>query len=242
MAATAYLAMTASEFDKKPAFPPNIAWMACHFSLYGTGLTNLPSALPVGSLLMLNDRIPFREHDPVRITEQILPIIETMECSGVLLDFQQPFTESLQNLAVYLSDALPCPVAITEAYAAGTDSPVFLSPCPHHIHLDEHIAPWKGNDIWLDLAADAETITLTKDGPVVTPYPAGEVPEGGHREQMLHCHYRTEIGADYARFTLWRTQDDLEALAREAEDLGVKALVGLWQELYCANTEKDPSR
>ena len=144
MATAIYLAMTASEFAQQTSFSADIAWMACHFSLYGTGLTDLPSSLPVGSLLMINDRIPFRKHDPVRITDQILPLIETLECSGVVLDFQQPFTESLQHLAVHLCDVLPCPVAVTEAYAAATDSPVFLSPCPHHVHLEEYIAPWTG--------------------------------------------------------------------------------------------------
>ena len=46
MAITPFLAMTAAEFRKKEDLPDKIAWMACHFSPYGLGLSNLPQRLP----------------------------------------------------------------------------------------------------------------------------------------------------------------------------------------------------
>ena len=49
------LAMTAAELGAAP-LPSHPAWMACHFSPYSTGLTNLPPKLPQDSLLILNDR------------------------------------------------------------------------------------------------------------------------------------------------------------------------------------------
>lgn len=231
MASAHYLAMTASEFAAVSPLPEKTGWMACHFSPYGTGLSNLPPALPPASLLILNDRIPICGHDPERIEAQLHQAVKTLDCAGVLLDFQAPGNVNLQQMAAHLTAALPCPVAVSDGYAAELDCPVFLSPCPHHTPLAEHMAPWQDKELWLDLAVDAETITLTKEGAVILPLPLGEIPEGGHWDKTLHCHYRTETGADFARFTLWRTKEDLDALAQEAEELGIRTLVGLWQEL-----------
>ena len=225
-----YLAMTGAEFAAAGQLPPKTAWMACHFSPYNTGLANLPPALPAGSLLILNDRVPLWGHDPARVAAQLKQAVDTMDCAGLLLDFQRPDHAEATTMAEFLVSALPCPVAVSEHYAAGLDCPVFLSPCPHHTHLKEHISPWAGREVWLDLAVDGSTITLTKDGCSMFSLPLGELPEGGFCDAPLHCHYRTETGDDFARFILWRTQEDMQALAREAEELGVKTLVGLWQE------------
>ena len=225
-----YLAMTASEFAGAEQLPPKTAWMACQFSPYSTSLTNLPPALPPGSLLMLTDRQPPADHDPARAAAQLRQAVERFDCAGVLLDFQRPVNDETMAMAEYLVTSLPCPVGVSEHYAAGLACPVFLSPCPHHTPLAEHLAPWAGRAVWLDLAVDAETITLTNEGCSILPLPLGEIPTGGFGDERLHCHYRTETGERFARFTLWRTREDLEGLAREAEDLGVKALVGLWSE------------
>lgn len=226
-----YLAMTASEFAAASVLPPKTGWMACHFSPYGTGISNLPAFLPAGSLLILNDRIPISGHDIKRVCEQLTQAVSAMDCAGILLDFQRPGNSELEQLSAHLVSSLPCPVAISEEYAKGLDCPVFLSPCPHHTHLKEHTAPWQGRELWLDLAVDAETITLTKEGCTILPLPLGEIPEGGHWDEKLHCHYSIENTANSARFTLWRTKQDLEALAQEAEELGIHTLVGLYQEL-----------
>ena len=37
-----FLAMTAAEIRANPDISSPIGWMACHFSPYGTGLSNLP--------------------------------------------------------------------------------------------------------------------------------------------------------------------------------------------------------
>jgi len=224
-----YLAMTAAEIASFPLPQEVCAWMACHFSPYGTGLSNLPPALPRGALLILNDRIPICGHDPERIAAQLRQTVEALSCSGVLLDFQQEHPELLP-LAEYLTTVLPCPAAVSDRYATKLDCPVFLSPCPHHASLAEHLFPWAGREIWLDLAVDAEVLTLTGTGATIIPLPLGELPTDGHQEEGLHCHYSIETEADVARFTLWRTREDLDALAQEAENLGVTALIGLYQE------------
>ena len=58
MAIAPFLAMTAAEMQNSSQLPPKIAWMACHFSPYGLGLSNLPKELPSDSLLMVDDITP----------------------------------------------------------------------------------------------------------------------------------------------------------------------------------------
>ena len=71
-----YLALTAAEFANANQLPEKIAWMACHFSCYGTGLSNFPEDLPGGSVIILNDRTPPDKHDPQRILEQLQQLVE----------------------------------------------------------------------------------------------------------------------------------------------------------------------
>ena len=52
MAMDVFLAMTAAEICGNRNLPANLGWMACHFSPYGTGLSNLPKQLPPSSLLI----------------------------------------------------------------------------------------------------------------------------------------------------------------------------------------------
>lgn len=84
-----YLAMTGAEIRSCSQLPEKIAYMACHFSPYGTGLTNLPRELPPGSLLILNDRTPIRGHDPSLVRDTLARLAEQFRCDGVLLDFQR---------------------------------------------------------------------------------------------------------------------------------------------------------
>ncbi len=230
MATIIYLAMTGGEFAAADPLPHQIVWMACQFSPAGTGLSNLPLTLPPGSILSVNDRYPMQGHDSGQISRQLRLAVEALSCTGVLLDFQRQENQETAELVRLLADTLPCPVAVSECYAREADCPVFLSPCPHHIPLSEHIAPWKGRELWLDLAADAQILTLTAKGPQILPLPPGEIPEAGFTEDALHCHYKIETAPDAARFTFWRTPKDLKALAEDAGALGVQTCVGLYQE------------
>ena len=230
MAIRSFLAMTAAEFASAEVLPEHIAWMACHFSPYGTGLTNLPTSLPPGSLLILNDRIPVCGHDPERITGQLLKAAENTPYCGLLLDFQRSGVEESFHLAKHLTSSLPCPVTVSDCYAESLDCPVFLSPCPHHVPLADHILPWQGRELWLDLASNAETVLLTKERSQITSLPLGEIPENGHADSILHCHYSIETGIDSILFTLWRTQEDRGALVKEAAGLGIQNTVSLFLE------------
>ena len=231
MATDTFLAMTAAEIEGITTIPPRIGWMACQFSPWSQGLSNLPNRLPEGALLILNDFSPMDGHNPSVIGAQLRECIERFSCMGLLLDLQRPEAAETAALAEFLVEALPCPVAVSEPYARGLDCPVFLPPVAHHVSLTDHLVPWKGREIWLDLAADAEEIRLTPKGAVVEPLSTGTRFEGGHWEEKLHCHYRIELFENEARFTLWRSREDLEALLEEAKALGVTTAVGLWQEL-----------
>ena len=231
MAIVRFLAMTAAEIGGNSPLPPKIAWMACHFSPYSTGLSNCPDTLPQGSLLILNDITPIHGHDPNVIANQLSERINDLGCTGVLLDFQRAGCPDTAVLTAALVGALPCPVGVSQIYGEDLTCPVFLPPPPHHVPLKEYCAPWQGREIWLEMALDAGEITLTESGAGFAALPPGGTFSGGHPEEKLHCHYRIQLEENQARFTLWRTPEDLDALLEEAEGLGVTTAVGLYQEL-----------
>lgn len=227
----AYLAMTAAELEQVRTLPPKIAWMACHFSLYGTGLSNLPQSLPEGSLLMLNDRTPWWNHDKGRILSQLEQRLEGLSCAGLLLDFQRPDVPEVAELAGFLCGGLSCPVGVSEPYAGGLTCPVFLPPLPLGKTIEEYLRPWEGREIWLDMAPQCCEIRLSTVGSTVTSMPFFPPPEDSHRDEQLHCRYTVEVCSDCATFTLYRTREDFPSLLAQAQTFGVTTAVGLWQEL-----------
>ncbi len=232
MAITPFLAMTAAEMGNISAYPQKVAWMACHFSPYGLGLSNLPRALPPGALLMLDDITPPHGHDPVLIAEQLAECAETLQCRSVLLDFQRSGDKETRTLAEHLVQALPCPTIVSEYYAYDLPCPVFLSPVPPSVPLEAHLLPWKERKIWLELGLDGEILTLTEQGCEATPLPRPDRDAEGFSDDQLHCHYTVGTNENAARFTLWRTMEDLDHLLTEAETYGVTEAIGLFQELH----------
>ena len=229
-----YLAMTPSEMEvfSLPAgyFP---AYMACHFSPYATGLSNIPDTLPQNSMLILNDRTPICGHDPEVIVQQLLQAWEYLGFESLLLDFQRSGQEAIHSLCQHLVRAFPCPAAVSEQYAKEADCPVFLSPAPLDQPLQEYIAPWEGREVWLDIAPAAACITVTESGSSLSPLPFSPPPENALADETLHCLYRTEVLENEIRFSLWRDLPQLDALVKEAQDLGIAKCIGLYQE-FCA--------
>lgn len=228
-----YLAMTAAEMDSAATLPRHTAWMACHFSPYSTGLTNLPQQLPEGSLLILNDRTPIRGHDPELICGQLLALIQHFSCIGLLMDFQYSGNEQTAELAQHLAAQLPCPIGISPAYRQ-EKAAVFLPPVPTDVSAAEYLKPWAGQKIWLEASLEGQAIRLTKNGAAfaVNTQATGDVI---HTESKLHCHYSISCGDDFAEFHTWRTKEDLEALLEEAQTLGVENAIGLYQEFGAGN-------
>ena len=231
MALPLYLALTAEEFQNCSPLPEHTAWMACHYSPYGLGLSNSPRQLPEGAMLILNDRTPAQGHDPDLILHQLQHLEAAIHYKYILLDFQRPDSSENAAVAKALTSAFFCPVGVSELYAQELECPVFLPPVPPHISLREHLAPWQGREIWLEAALGGETVTVTDAGSYFSPLLSTELPDSTMADSALHCHYHIRTYDDHIDFTLWRTRENLTNLLREAETLGVTLAVGLWQEL-----------
>lgn len=230
MAIEAYLAMTAAEISHFSPLPEKTGWMACHFSPYGTGLTNLPRSLPEGSLLILNDRTPMRGHDPETIALQLRERANALRCRGVLLDFQRPDISEIRLLAKRLTEALPCPVGVSESYARELDCPVFLPPVPLDTSVESYLKPWNNREVWLEIGMESMLITLTPEGARSTPLANQKPPDHFRRDEKLHCHYHIALTEETAQFSLHRTREDVDNLLEKARQFGVTLAVGLWQE------------
>ncbi len=216
-----YLAMTAEEIAGCPALPEKTAWMACHFSVYGTGLQDLPKRLPEGALLIMDDRIPVNRHDP----QCIVNTLKEITFSGLLLDFQRPGNPETAAIVRTVLEVFP-QAAVSECYAKVHSCAVLLSPTPMLTPFETHIAPWEGRQIWLEAAPELLEILLTEDGAVQKVCKDdGPLP---FYDEILCCHYRTEVFDDHARFILRR---DVDALLQKAEALGITHAVGLYQQL-----------
>lgn len=224
-----YLAMTAAEMGERQSFPLPLAWMACHFSPYGTGIINRPQALPEGSMLILNDRMPVCGHDPERVARQLEETAQALRCSKILLDFQRPNNEETAAIVRAIS-RLPLPVGVTEDYAKGNDCAVFLPPLPLTLPLSDHIAPWQGRNLWLELAPEAALVTVTESGSVFTPC-MQQMESLPYADEKLHCRYGIQVSPQCVRFSLQRDAVQLQALMQEGMDLGISCFVGLYQDL-----------
>jgi len=230
-----FLAKCPAEFGEKLDMDGASAWMACHFSLADRGITNLPEALPPGSLLILDDQIPICGHDPDRICAQLAEVVQRFSCPAVLLDLERRDSSESAALADVLETSLPCPVIVPAAYGKGRHSPVFLPPVPPDAVLSEYLAPWEGRQVYLEAALGGEVLTLTEQGVDRTSLRPSDVPAAeGFSDAALCCHYTVQIQKHSARFSLWRTPEDLQALLDTAEAMGI-VTIGLYQELSAAD-------
>jgi hypothetical protein len=225
-----YLAMTAAELRQNEPQTNEIAWMACHFSPYGTGLSNRPTHLPSGAMLILNDRTPVCGHDPALIAEQLGELVECLGCSRVLLDLQRPGNKMTEKIVDAVLTALDCPVGVSECWAKGFSCPVFLPPVPLLMPPECYFSPWGDREIWLELALSAENYQITEQGCRPLPFSPKDK-RIIHKEESLHCQYSMETSEDSVIFSVERSRDDLHSLRSAVEALGVKCFVGLYQEL-----------
>lgn len=227
-----HLAMTAAELQHCSSPPLPVGWMACHFSPYGTGLSNIPASLPPGSLLMVNDRTPVNGHDPDLIAKQLSEAVKGLDCSGILLDFQRPGEERTQQIAEAVSQ-LPFPVGITPAYAENCECAVFLPPIPLTTLPEKYLEVWRGRQIWLEAATDSTCIRITKDGNQRLP-PVSQALPFPHSDRELFCRYRIDVQGQHIDFHLCRDEDCLLQLMEAGEELGIRCFVGLYQQLGSA--------
>lgn len=223
-----FLAKTKQEMTENPS--GKTSYLSCRFSPYGKGLTNLPNTLPPDSLLLLDDSMPPGGHDAQLVINQLKEIVSRFSVNGVLLDFQNERSEASERMVKEILQSLPCPVAATAAYAKRFHCPVFLPPSPVNMPLCTYLKPWGGRDIYLEVAPVCTRATITPEGSHFQSLHKTYAPLP-HADHRLHCHYRVDLSPDKAAITMMRTGEDLSALAKEALDIGVSALIGLFQEL-----------
>ena len=228
MALPIYLAMTQGEFLHCPQLPEHIAWMESSFSPSGAGLSQLPHTLPPNSLLMVTDQYPPQNHDSGIIVEQLKKAAEDFSLCGVVLDFQRPYCEELSMIADAICDTLPCPVALTPTYRKD-QAAVFLPPIPEYQSAKAYLAPYGGQEIWLETELRGLKMTVTADG--CTSEPLESALQGNIFEDSLcRCHYTIDVVEDRAIFSMQRTENDLQALLSDAETMGVTKALGLYQQ------------
>lgn len=226
-----YLAVTSAEISSVSKQSEPMAYMACQFSPYTQGLTNIPDSLPNGSMLILTDRMSCQGHSANLVANQLSDAAERLCCDSLLLDFQRPPDAESESMVKTIVETLSCPVAVTESFAEKLSCPVFLSPSPLHIPLSEYLTSWENREIWLEAALDEEIIAVKKTGTeFIQQFPPDRL-EGGFFDEELCCHYRTVIADNQITFQLFDTHQSLKMKLDLAQSLGVTRAVGLWQEL-----------
>lgn len=223
-----HLAMTAAELGSQSPLPRHPAWMACHFSPYSTGLTNLPLKLPKQTLLILNDRTPIHGHDPERVCRELNDVLNRFQCPGLLVDFQNKPCRESAELVSYLAEHVQAPLALPPEFDRG--KAVFLPPVPTDVRAEVYLQAWAGREIWLEAALEGQDLSLTAEGISVRPNRRFQF-DHVHEDTALHCHYSILDTPEGFLFHTWRTPEDLAGLLAEAEGLGVRTGVGLYQEL-----------
>ena len=226
-----YLAMTNAEISANRLHSGRCAYMACHFSPYDKGLSNFPKIFPEGSMLIVNDQMPPQGHDPARIGRQLSQWVSDHRADCVLLDLQRPGNEETRQIVSEILACCPCPVGVSHPYAKGYDCPVFLPATPLNHTLADHLQPWQGREIWLEIALDRLSITVDSSGSQFQAVPFDNDTVFPHKDEALHCAYQIALSHSSARFTLQRTPENLNALMQEAAHQGVCKAIGLYQEL-----------
>ena len=225
MANQPYLAMTAAEFLSCASLPPKVAWMACHFSPYGRGLSNIPRELPKDSILILNDRIEPQGIDPQLVAQQLKQAVQALECYSVLLDFQRPGNELTQAVAEAVCNALPYPVAVSSSYAKELRCAVFLPPPGLREDIAAYFAPWQARELWLEVYDQWETVTVMSEA-VQCNAEAPEVPPHlPHYDGAQNCRSALELLDDRAVFTLHRGIE-----LWQNSEYPITNLIALWQD------------
>ena len=225
-----YLAMTPGELAACPRLPENCAYLGCHFSSGGTGLSGLPQNLPRGSLLIVTDQFPIHRHDPEKISEQVQACVEDLGCALVLLDFQRPGNAETRQVAKCILRRLPGITGVSHLYAEGLDCPVFLPPPPLWTPLKAYLAPWVRRVIWQEVALEGAVIQVTAAGAAYREAPPESTPLP-HFSPELCCHYGIHTEKAQVEFTLNRTKADLDGFMALGESLGIRRFIGLYQEL-----------
>ena len=222
MAFQRILAMTEAEIRNHSTPPSDYACLGCHFSPEGH-LVGLPDSLPSGCGLVIDDR------NPITDSAVVTAALDNLVPDYVILDFQYPPEKASLEFAAALAQTKWRTVMPPE-YAKGQDCPLFLPPVPPHVPIEEYLKPWKGREIWLELALDGAVITITAQGCQIEPMLHAQIPDGAFADSMLHCHYIISQQEDSLQFRCGRNLQDVEDMLHTPLPPNLKRAVGLFRE------------
>lgn len=221
-----YLAMTAPELSQFHN-PAGCAYMACHFSPYGQGLSGLPDSLAENSMIILNDRIPFLHHNCPLIAAQL----NSLPCDSLLLDFENMESDAANELIHEILSTVKVPVGVSAKYASAHSCAVFVGPMDADCDPFAAIRHWNNREIWLDLSPGCVCCRVTAQGcnRMKEAFP----PRAGmHHDSKLFCHYSIELKDAEAIFHLHREWDDARGIVEEGKSIGITRGIGLFQEWH----------
>lgn len=181
-----YEAVTAGDCAERDAPKAHAAWMAAHFSAAGTGVSNLPQHLPPGSLLILDDQIPWQNHDAQRICQELLQAVADLACSGILLDFERepcPQTRSFCALLCTYCQQHSIPLGMPPAYGLSLPVALFLPPLPCWPGPKTVLQPFSGRELWMDAAESGCVAEIGSES--VQIFPANPLSCRRRRKDML---------------------------------------------------------
>lgn len=224
-----YLAMTEAEIRNAPILPKHLAYMACHFSPYGTGLVNIPEKLPPGSILIVNDRVPVTHHNPGIIANQLSAAVRKLKAYGVLMDLQVSGNQQTAKIVEKVIHTLPCPVAVSEPYANDLSCPIFGAPAIYQ-PIADYIRGKKGRPLWLETFEEAAILTVTPSD--CKSEQCTVHTNGNFYDETLQCRYTFNVEKGCVRFTLSRRVEESKAYLQTAQSLGIEVAIGLYQEFY----------
>lgn len=212
-----YLAMTAADFSSP--LPERAAWMAVHFSVADRGISNVPASLPPGSLVILNDQIPWNGHSSGLICSGMVDLLLKTGAEGLLLDFERPALPETRELVRSLAlccEAIGCPVAMPPAYLSRVPSAVFLPPLPCRVapELPEN------REVWAELSPTALRAVIGAEGTALEEADPWSVLREAERhpvfrEPELGCMYFSRARGTEVEINLFDTRETLmEKLCR----------------------------
>ena len=234
-----YLAMTAADFSSCSRLPPHVAWMACHFSASGTGLSNQPNSLPPESLLILDDQIPWNGHSLEQECRETAALLQKTGAEGILLDFERPPTEETLAMAILLTrhcTAVGTAIGMPELYAQLPEAAIFLPPLPCYQTPAQALSHYGGRELWLEASGNGCRLEVGAQGTQIIP----ESPDLLQVESTQHalfqdpgllCQYFTEKTEEGIRINLFDIPGSLQEKLDACEEFGATRAVAPWQQM-----------
>ena len=222
-----YIAMTEAEIYSAPKLPQHTAWMACHFSPYGTGLTNLPRRLPENAMVILNDRIPPSGHDMVEIADTL----NSINCNCYLLDFQIPKKKETEILVQYLSSQLRKPAAVSEYYSHCTNGPILAGLSPHR-KVSDIIHDHSDREIWLELTTDIQMLSVYSDHTESISMNTGKQWKKYIAWDGICSRYHIELFDDHVDYYFSRTIPQIKQHLSQIDQTKITKAIALYQQFH----------